>query len=123
MSNGSDDIKPVEKRLVIVEDAVAIGVFMDGDLVVAALVVGWRERNLVVSCTPIVVATDDLQTRGRGILKVLNDPQTAALVEIDEHRLADNRLRQNEIERKIVGCGETLLSERSRGRREYGGGR
>ncbi len=58
--NGSDDVEPFEKRLVIVEDTVTVGVFMDRDLVVAALVVRRREGDFVIGGAPIIVAADDL---------------------------------------------------------------
>ena len=45
---GRGDVQPVDEGLVLVEDAVAVGVLVDGDLVAPLEVVGRRRRHLVV---------------------------------------------------------------------------
>jgi hypothetical protein len=51
-----------------------------------------RWRHFVVDCSPVGVAAQDFEARGRRILKILHHPHTPALVEVDKHRLAHNRL-------------------------------
>ena len=86
-----------------VEDAVAVGVFVNRDLVFAAKVVWRRGRDLVVDGAPDTVVADHLQSGGEGILEVLNDPEPASLVEGDRDGLANDRLGQNQIELEITG--------------------
>ncbi len=96
--DGGDDVQPVEKRLVIVEDAVAVGVFVDRDLVVAALVVGWREGNLVVRCAPIVVAADNLQPGGRGYCRYCTThsrPRSSKLMNTGWRTIGSERTRSS----------------------------
>ena len=97
-----DDVQPIEKRLVPVEDAVAVGIFVNRDLVFAAKVVRRRGRDLVVDGAPDAVVADHLQSGGEGILQVLNDPEPASFVERDRDGLANDRLGQNQIELEIT---------------------
>ena len=55
------DVQAVDKGLVPVEDAVAVGVFMDRDLVLAAEVVGRGRGDLVVDGAPDAVVADHLE--------------------------------------------------------------
>ncbi len=98
-----DDVQAIQERLVPVEDAVAVGVFVNRDLVFAAKVVGRRRRNLVVDGAPDTVVADHFQSGGEGILEVLNDPEPASFVEGDRDGLANDRLGQNQIELEIAG--------------------
>ena len=102
-SQRGDNVQAVEKRLVPVEDAVAVGVFVNRDLVLAAKVVGRRGRNLVVDGAPHTIVADHLQPGRIGILQVLNHPEPAALVERDRDGLPHDRLGQNQINLKIAG--------------------
>ena len=86
-----------------VEDAVAVGVLVDGDLVLAAEVMRRRRRDLVVHGPPDAIVADHLQPGGIGILQVLHDPEPAALVEVDGDRLPDDRLGQHQLELEVVG--------------------
>ena len=80
-AHGGGDVQAVDERLVLVEDAVAVGVLVDRDLVLAAEVVGRRRRDLVVDGPPELVVAEHLQPGGIGILEILDDPQPPALVE------------------------------------------
>ena len=67
---------------------------MDGDLVLAAKVVGRRWRDLVEDGTEVAIVFDHLQPGGEGVLQILNHPEAAALVEIHVKWLRDVRFMQ-----------------------------
>ena len=91
--------RPSTKRLVPVEDAVAVGILVDRDLVLAAEVVGRRRRDLVVDGAPDSVVADHLQAgRIRDIAGT--EPPRAA------------RVRRSEIETgwRTIGSARTSSS-------------
>ncbi len=102
------DVQAVHKGRVLVEDAVALGILVNGDLVLAAEVLGRRRRHLVVDDPPIDIPALDFQTRRVGILQVLHHPHAAPLVEIDKHRLADDGLGKNLLDFQIGGDFEAI---------------
>jgi hypothetical protein len=86
-----------------VETAVAVGVFVDGDLVGPAHVIRRGDRHLVVHGPPPFVFADEFQPGRIGILQILHDPHPPALVEVQEDRLFDLRLGEHQFELKIIG--------------------
>ena len=105
---GTGDVQPVDKRLVLVQYAVAVGVLVDRDLVSSADPVGGRQRHLVVDGPQVLVAADHLQPGGIGVLRVVEDPQPASFVPVDEQRLTDQGLGQHLLELQILGDLEAL---------------
>ena len=110
----SDDVESIDKRLVPIQNPVAIGVFVDGDLVAPADVVGRRGRHLVVNGAPIIIAAGHLQPGRVRVLLILHHPHPAALVEVHKQRLLHQRLRQQLINHQAVEHRELL--ERLSGR-------
>ena len=51
---------------------------------------------------------DHLQAGGIRILQVLHDPHPPALIEVEEHRLCDDRLGEHLVDFQIVGRTESL---------------
>ena len=92
------DVQPVHERLVPVEDAVAVGVFVNRDLVSAANMMRRRRRHLVIDGAPDAVVAEHLEPGRERVLQILHDPEPAALVEAQAHRLADDRLGQDQID-------------------------
>ena len=85
-----------------VQNTVAIGILVDGDLVAATNVVWRRERHPVVDGAPVIVTAGHLQTGRVRVLLVLHHPHSATLVEVQEHRLLHQRLRQQLIDHQVV---------------------
>ena len=98
-----DDVQPIQKRFVPIEDTVAVDVFVNRDLVFAAKMPWRRKRHLVVDGAPDTVVADHLQSGREGILEVLNHPKPASFVEGDRDGLANDRLGENQIELEIAG--------------------
>ena len=102
------DVQPIDERLVLVEDTVAIRVLVNGDLIKATRAARRRLGNLVIHRAPPLVLADDVQSGGRRILKILHHPHPPALIEVEEHRLTDDGFREDEFDFQIVGNGEGL---------------
>ena len=97
------DVQPLDERLVAVENAVAIGVFVNRDLVLAANMMRRWSRNLVIDGAPDAVVAEHLEPGRKRVLQILHDPEPPALVEAQAHRLTDDRLGQDQIDREVVG--------------------
>ena len=69
----------------------------DGDAVRSPGAARRRLGHAVVYGAGITIDLDTLQSRGIRILQVLNNPQPAAIIKFDSHRLADERLRSNQL--------------------------
>lgn len=87
----------------VVKTTVPIGVLMDADPVRSSKMAGRGRRNLVVNGPPYAVAADHGEAGGVGILAVFDDPQAAAFVEVQKHRLGNLRLGENLVPLKPVG--------------------
>ena len=96
------DVQPIDERLVLVEHAVAIGVFVDGDLVTSLHATRRRFGNLVIDRAPEVVAAHGRQAGRRRVLQILHDPHPAAFIEVQEDRLAHDRLGEHLLDFQIV---------------------
>jgi hypothetical protein len=83
--------------------AVAIGVLANGNFVGAFGTTRRRFRNAVVLGSQILIDLDRLQTSRCWILKILDDPHPATLIEIHRHRLADLRFAGEEFDVETVG--------------------
>src|SRR5437660_1727270 len=84
------NVQPIKKGRVLVENPVPLRILVNGDFIQAFEVTrGWR-RNFVIDGPPEAVMADHPQSRRRWILAVLHDPHSAALVEIQKHRLSDD---------------------------------
>ena len=115
--HGGRDVQAVHERLVPVVDAVAIGILVDRDLILAAEMVGRGRGDLVVDGPPDPVVADHPQARGKRILQVLHHPEPPAFVEVDRDRLPDDRLGQDELELEVVGDLEAGQGRAGRERR------
>ena len=62
-----------------------------------------RLRHAVVDGAEILIDLDRLQSGRIGILQILNDPKTAAIVEGHRYRLANRRLAGDELDLETVG--------------------
>ena len=81
-------VQAVEEYLVGIENAVAIGILVNGDPVVTAVMLRWRWRDLVVGGMELVAAdVHNPQARGIRILDELHDPEPAAFVKAQVQRL------------------------------------
>src|SRR5262245_11473561 len=81
-SESAGEIQTGDEIVCAVGAAIAIGVLKDGDAVGAFRTARWRFRNAVVDGARPAIHLGALETRGIGILKVLNDPQPPAVVEL-----------------------------------------
>ena len=91
----------------MIKSTVAIGVLMDGDLVLSAKRRTWQMRggwwHAIVDNPPDLVATHLTNTGGIRILDVLYDPEPSALVEAEVERLLNDRLGESQIDLEIIG--------------------
>ena len=95
-----------------VKATVAVGVFVDCDLVAALDSVRRRQGNLVVDGSQVLVAADHLQAGRVGVLLVVEHPQSAAFVPVDEQWLADKWFGEDLFEAQVVGnlkAGDRLV--------------
>ena len=109
-----------------VKDAVAVGILMDGDLVLTAesLVLGrsegGRRRDLVEDLAEVLVPGKNLEPCRIGILDILNDPEPTPFVEVELQWLADQWFAQDCFDKEIPadlepglslggGCGVSLV--------------
>ena len=92
MQRGAGDVEPGDDVLMLVEKAVAIGIFKDGDLVRPLFTPWRRQRHLVKLGAQVLVIADDLQPGGELILTVLRHPHAAFGVPAHIQRLLHHRL-------------------------------
>jgi hypothetical protein len=92
--------RPGHERLGRPERAVAVDVFQDGDRVPPGGVVRRDGRHLVELRPDELVVLDHLQPGRERVLHVLHDPHPPALVEVEAQRLADRRLRRDQVDRQ-----------------------
>jgi hypothetical protein len=93
---------------VLVEDAVAVRVFVNGDFVATLHSSRRGLGNLVINSAPEFIAADCCQSGGRRVLEVLHHPHPAALIEIQKDGLLDDRLSEHQFHLQIVGDLEGL---------------
>ena len=91
----SDDVQPVDECLMPVKNPISIGVFVDGNLVPSLEMMRRWRRHFVVDSSPIAVMAHGRQPCRRGVLEILHNPHSSPLIKIKEHRLGDERLRQD----------------------------
>ena len=70
------------------ENAIAVGVFVDGDAVGALEVIRRGRGDFVEDGAEVLVVFHDLEAGGKGILEILDDPEATAFVEVHVERLA-----------------------------------
>ena len=109
------------------EDAVAVGVFVDGDAVGTFVVTRRGGRDFVINGTEILIVLHDFEAGGEGVLEILHDPETAAFVEVQVQRLphggfagGEGHLETGgdlEIGERLLGCWarDRLVAERAAG--------
>jgi hypothetical protein len=97
------DVQTVDEGLVAIEDAVAVRVFMDRDLVATPDVMRRWCRNLVIDRSPDAVVAEHPQSGRVGILKILHHPEPSAIIEAQTHRLANDWLGEDQVDLQIVG--------------------
>jgi hypothetical protein len=106
-ADGGRDVEAGEESGGFGEGAVAVDVFVDGDLVGAAKgglggrIVGRGGFLAVVHGAPEAVVRDGGEAGGRGVLEVLHDPHAAALIEVEKHGLGHDGLLEDEIDGDI----------------------
>jgi hypothetical protein len=92
---------------VLVVFAVAVRVFVDGDLVRPAKMVRRRQRNLVINTAEEFVLANHFQAGRIWILQIVHNPQTTSRIPFHRERLTNVRLREDEIDGEVFGCLET----------------
>ena len=101
MSERGNHVQPVEEGLMEVIFPIAIGIFMDSDLVTTCefLMGGagkWRRGwHLVKDLAEVFVPSEYFESCRIGILYILHDPEPPAFVEVHEERLPDLGLTEN----------------------------
>jgi hypothetical protein len=106
--DGGANIQAIEEDAVFVEATVAVGVFVI-EIRSRTAHAAWRRiGHLVVDRAPVVIVADHFQPRRLRILPVFDDPHTTVLVEVQEDRLRDVRLGEDEVPREIRIHPETL---------------
>src|SRR5688572_1158907 len=81
--DGIGHVKAFEENFVPVENTVAVRIFVNGNDVRAAVMVGWSGRDFVVVSAIVFVATQHRQAGWIWILPILRDPQPTAFVETE----------------------------------------
>ena len=117
MQRCAGDVQAGDDILVLVEKAVAVRVFEDGDLVRALRPARRRRRNLVKLRPQVLVVADDFQSGGELILAIHRDPHAALRVPTDIKRLLHIRLGGHEVDRHVAAQLELLHGLRRRRRR------
>ena len=85
-----------------VENAIAVAVLVNRDLVLAPEMVRGRRRHFIVDGAPDAVAAFELESSGEWILEVLDHPEPSALVKRDGNGLAYDRLGKDQIELEVL---------------------
>ena len=101
--DGIGHVQSINEHLVLVERAIAIRVFVNGNHITAAIMIRRRRRNLVVVGAVILVAAEHLHAGGIRILTILRDPEPAARVIAQVRRLRDERFMQQLLDDEIIG--------------------
>jgi hypothetical protein len=110
---GGGDVQAADKVLRGLEIAIAVGVFEDGDAILALDVVRRRGRRpVLILYAPVHVVSGDLKALGEGILPVLHDPHAPALVEGEVDRLRDERFLGAEGDLDVFRSREARLRPR-----------
>ena len=98
-------VQPGHEVVGSIGPAVAVGVLEDRDPIGALGPARRRLGDAVVGGPRVAIDRDPLQPGGVGILQILDDPEPAPVVELDRHRLADQRLGRDEADFQAVGDG------------------
>ena len=118
MQRGACDVEAGDDVFVLVEKAVAIGVFEDGDLVRAFFTTRRRKRDFVELRTQVLVVADDFQSGGELVLAIHGDPHAAFAVPAHIKWLLHIWLGSHEVDDDVAARFELLHGLRSgRGRR------
>jgi hypothetical protein len=93
-------VQPIDEILTAVHAAIAVGVLQDRDPVGPAWPMRWRLGDPVVLGPREPVDLHPLESLGVGVLQILNDPQTAAIIKLNRDGLTDQRLSCDEADLK-----------------------
>ena len=96
-------VQPGHEVLEAVGAAVAVRVLADGDPVVPSGPLRWRFGDAGIDRARPAVHLHSLEPGGCRVLQVLDGPEPAAVVELDEDRLANVRLGRVEVHGQSVG--------------------
>ena len=96
-------IQPIEEGLVFVENAIAVGVLVNGDFVFAAKMIRRRRWHFVEHRAQVLVVLQNFDARGKGILQILRHPHPPALVKIHIERLRYRRFVRHHLHRQPLG--------------------
>ena len=97
------EIQPGHEVLEVIGAAVAVRVLADGDPVVALGPLRRRFGNAGIDGARKAVHLHSLEPGGVRVLQVLDRPEPAPVVELDEDRLSNVRLGREEVHRHSVG--------------------
>jgi hypothetical protein len=97
------DIEAIDEGFDVLEAAVAVAVFVDGDFVPAFVVVRRRRRDHIENGAEVFVVANDFEAGWKGILEVLNDPHAPTFVEVEKDRLANVGLGGDEFDFEVAG--------------------
>lgn len=95
-------IKPVDEITAVVHEPIAIAVFENRDPVSAARTLRRRFGDAIVFGARVPVDLHPFQPSRVGILQVLDDPQSSAVIEFNAYGLADERLRRDDARLEAV---------------------
>jgi hypothetical protein len=91
------EVETIDKVLDLVHPTVLIGIGENRQTIRASRTV-WRWRwDTIVASARIAIDADSLKSFRIGILKVLDHPQSAAIVPIDRNRLPDERFACDQV--------------------------
>ena len=96
-------VQAVEESLVLGENAIAVGVLVDSNLVLATKMVGRGRRHLIKYCTQVLVVLQNLDTCWKGILQILSHPHSPAFIKIHIEWLRYCRLMGYYLHRQPLG--------------------
>lgn len=112
--DAAGEVQVGEEVMGFLENAVAVGVFVDGDAVGALEVMRRGGRDFVEHGAEILIVFHDLEAGGERVLEILHDPEAAAFVEVHVQRLAHGGFAGSE---GHLEAGEDLkIGERLLGR-------
>ena len=101
--NARGDVEAVNRHLVRIEAAIAVGVGEHTHSVTARHMVGRRSRHPVKHRAQVLVVPHHLEPGRKGILPVFDHPHPALLVETDLQRLRNQGLAGNQVYRQVIG--------------------
>ena len=102
------DIQTINKNLVLIENTIAVGIFVNGNLIFPAHMIRRREWHFIVDGSPKNIVAFHLQTGWTRILAIFQQPHAPAGIETNLQRLGDEGFSQELFQPKIF-CNSKCL--------------